>query len=147
MRKVSVFLLLALFLFSCKNGVDTQALKNKVLDIHDEVMPKMGELMSLRKKVMSKSKEVALAENYDQTEVNSLDSLATALESANKGMMTWMHEWNDNSSNFLDQEDKPIEGVTEEAVVIYLNDEKQKITTVNENFIATIKAAKSALNK
>jgi ABC-type transporter Mla subunit MlaD len=147
MRKVSVFLLLAFFLYSCNSGVDTQALKNEVLDIHDEVMPKMGELMSLRKKVMAKSKALKTEENHDQSDVNSLDSLAAALESANKGMMTWMNEWSNNSSKFLNQDGKPIAGVTVEAVVKYLNDEKQLIEKVNENFNATIKEAKAVLNK
>ncbi len=147
MRKASVFLLLAFFLYSCNSGVDTHALKNEVLDIHDEVMPKMGELMSLRKKVMSKSQELASGANFDQAEVNSLDSLATALAAANKGMMTWMNEWSDNASNFLDRDDQPVVGVTEEAAVKFLNNEMQRITVVNENFNATIKAAKAVLNK
>ena len=147
MKKVNVFFLLALFLYSCSAGVDTKALKNEVLDIHDEVMPKMGELMSLRKKVMTKSEALSANVNHDQNEVYSLDSLATALASANKGMMTWMNDWSKNASNFLDQDDLPIKGVTEEAVLKYLKDEKQRIIEVNENFKATIKAANVVLNK
>lgn len=147
MRKVNVFFLLALILYSCSPGVDTKVLKNEVLDIHDEVMPKMGELMSLRKKVMTKSQALSADVNHDQNEVSSLDSLATALESANKGMMIWMNDWSKNAPNFLDQDDQPIEGVTEEAVLKYLKDEKQRILEVNENFKATIKAANDVLNK
>lgn len=147
MSKVSVFFLLALFLYSCSGGIDTKALKNEVLDIHDEVMPKMGELMSLRKKVMTKSETLSADVNHDQNEVYTLDSLAIALESANKGMMTWMNDWSKNASNFLDQDDQPIAGVTEAAVLNYLKDEKQRILNVNENFKSTIKAAKEALDK
>ena len=146
MKKISIGFLLTIFLYSCTSGVDTQALRDEILDIHDEVMPKMGEIMSLRKKVMTKSEELSLTENFDQAEVNSLDSLASALETANKDMMTWMNDWHKNSSAYLDQDGMPLEGREVEDVVNYLEDEKQRVSKVKENINAAIKTAKEALN-
>ena len=142
-----MFLLLALFMYSCDSSVDTQALKNEVLDVHDEIMPKMGEVMSLRKKILVMSKQTASIDNYDQSVVNSLDSLADALAGANRGMLSWMTDWSNNSSNFLDQDGKPIEGVTVEAVVKYLEGEKQRMLKVNEHFDSSISTAKEVLSK
>lgn len=142
-----MFLLLALFMYSCDSSIDTQALKNEVLDVHDEIMPKMGEVMSLRKKILVMSKQTASIDNYDQSVVNSLDSLADALAGANRGMLSWMTDWSNNSSNFLDQDGKPIEGVTVEAVVKYLEGEKQRMLKVNEHFDSSISTAKEVLSK
>ena len=142
-----MFLLLALFMYSCDSSVDTQALKNEVLDVHDEIMPKMGEVMSLRKKILVMSKQTASIDNYDQSVVNSLDSLADALAGANRGMLSWMTDWSNNSSNFLDQDGKPIEGVTVLTVVKYLEQEKQRMLKVNEHFDSSISTAKEVLSK
>ena len=53
MKKIFALLVLVLSVASC-GGFDTQAKVDEVLDIHDEVMPKMGELMNLKRKVLEK---------------------------------------------------------------------------------------------
>ena len=146
MKRVSLIFLSFLIFGSCNSGVDTQALRDEVLDIHDEVMPKIGEVMSLRKKVMTKSQELALTDNYDQNEVASLDSLANALEVANKGMMRWMNDWSQNSSSYLDQDANPAQGVTDEALIEFLDEEKVRITNVKTDINGAIAEAKKVLN-
>jgi len=145
MQKKSALLILACFLISCGSGIDTQILRDEVLDIHDEVMPKMGQVMSLRKKVRAKSQEILLTENFDQIKVSDLDSIAEALELANKEMMSWMNDWTKNSSSYLDVEAKPKEGVKFEEVVKFLEEEKKRVLKIKTDLNEAISAAKAIL--
>uniref|UniRef100_UPI0040477FD4 hypothetical protein n=1 Tax=Roseivirga sp. TaxID=1964215 RepID=UPI0040477FD4 len=112
--------LLTLFLvFACVKKDNGEALVNEVLNIHDEVMPKMGEVMSLRKKVLDK---VEGSTNPDE-----LRDIALRLEDAQKGMMLWMNDWSKNSAPFVKGE------TTQEEKMDYLNAEKERVTKVKES--------------
>lgn len=124
--------LLVLFLaFACAKKDNGDALVNEVLNIHDEVMPKMGELMSLRKKVLDK---VEGSSSPDE-----LRDIALRLEEAQKGMMLWMNDWSKNSAPFVKNE------TTQEEKMGYLNAEKERVTKVKEDINNSIAEAKEAL--
>ena len=86
-RLLTLFLLLNLV--SCKNN-DAEVLHNEIMDIHDEVMPKTGEItylyMSFRKKVETDS---------TISEDNKMELLKQAddLEKAEDEMMVWMNDY------------------------------------------------------
>lgn len=124
--------LLVLFLaFACAKKDNGDTLVNEVLNIHDEVMPKMGEVMSLRKKVLDK---VEGSTNPDE-----LRDIALRLEDAQKGMMLWMNDWSKNSAPFVKNE------TTQEEKMDYLNAEKERVTKVKDDINNSIAEAKEAL--
>jgi hypothetical protein len=126
--------LLVLFLaFACAKKDNGDALVNEVLNIHDEVMPKMGEVMSLRNKVLDK---VEGSTNPDE-----LRDIALRLEDAQKGMMLWMNDWSKNSAPFVKNEK------TQEEKMDYLNAEKQRVTKVKDDIEKALKEANAVINK
>ena len=145
MKKILTFLVFAVFLMACGSGVDTKALRDEVLDIHDEVMPKMGEVMSLRKKVLTQSQELALETDANSDKISKLESLAADLENANKGMMSWMNDWAKTSTNYLNDKAQPKDGVETSDVVKFLEDEKERVSEVRDAINKSIKDAKEAL--
>lgn len=120
---------LGLFIYSCststKETVDIPKLKEEVIAIHDEVMPKMGELRKA-------SKDLRLAAEVDSTKS---DWLATAdrISSANESMMVWMRGFEPN-----------YEG-TEAEIVIYLEDQKVKIAKVRDEMNSALAEGKDLL--
>ena len=68
-----------------ENG--NQLLYNEAMDIHDEVMPKMGSLMSLKRKLKDTLDTPGLTEAQKQD----IESRVQLLDSAHKSMMDWMH--------------------------------------------------------
>ena len=79
-----------LFLLGCsvKSGNDIDFLFQEIMDVHDEVMPKMGKIRNLEKQCRS----VALI-SPDSSE---LIRQAEFLSNANEAMMIWMREFNSN---------------------------------------------------
>ena len=73
MKKIIALLATGLFVVSC-GGFDTEAKVDEVLDIHDEVMPKMGEIMNLKRQIPTLAQEES-----DSTKINELNALAQEL--------------------------------------------------------------------
>lgn len=101
MKNILKLLFIAVFgvLAACgKSGKDTpagdpvaentnQVLYNEAMDIHDEVMPKMGNLMSLKRKLKDTLDTPGLTEDQKKD----IESRVQLLDSAQKSMMDWMH--------------------------------------------------------
>jgi len=64
-----------------------QILYGEAIDIHDEVMPKMGELMSLKRKLSDTLATPGLTEDQKKD----IGSRVHLLDSAHQSMMDWMH--------------------------------------------------------
>lgn len=133
MKKVLSLLFILLVVVSC-GGFDTKAKVDEVLDIHDEVMPKMGEVMNLKRKVLEK----AQAES-DSIKVNELRSLAKDLDQASEEMMVWMREWSKNSQPHVNEESD-----LEDRKAFFAK-EMEKVTKVKEDINNSIAAAKKEL--
>lgn len=104
---------------------DNQVLLQEVMDIHDEVMPKMSYMTSLQSKLrhMAEStKDQALKDKYL--------SMSTELEKADEAMMVWMEQFPDKIDQYS----------TEEANRI-LNKEKEKVIKMKEQVLGAIKRA------
>lgn len=107
-----------------------EALKEEVIDIHDEVMPKMGAIRAHQKRL---TKEAAELENRDalryQEEIELRRSIARELDQAYEGMFVWMRQFRPQ-----------LDGLDEDEGRVYLLEQKDKVIKVNEDI-------KSALNR
>ncbi len=151
MNKISFCpLLLILGLFSCSSSTQEQGsdevvlsseqqqlkdLESELLAIHDEVMPQMGTLVSLKDQLQTKNQTLSSsshADAYDQVILN--DLVITNLDQAHQEMMNWMRNY-----KRID-----ISGDTA-ANLNYLQDQQAKIESVQHQVINAIKSAEEAL--
>ena len=120
----NVFLVAFCFLMACqtsnKQEVDLKALKNEVLDIHDDVMPNMGDLRRVRKSLMLRADSIMAS---DSARAAILLTASDAIDAANEGMMDWMRNFDPN-----------FEGTYEETLN-YLNEKKASIEVVRKNML------------
>ena len=137
MKRIWVLLLLAVMACGVEK-VDHEAMKNSVLDTHDEVMPKMGNLVKLKKQVLGKVGEIAAADSTD-ARIAELRDLANELESAYQGMMTWMHEWSEKSDPYT-KGTAPSEEIT-----AFYEAEQKKVDKVKADINGSIEKAEKAL--
>ena len=105
-------------------------LKTEVLAIHDEVMPKMGELRRARKDLMLQADSLTES-NPERAAI--LNAAADELGSANDGMMQWMRAY-----------EPEFEG-TEEEIREYLEAQKTSIQEVKENMLGSLEKGREIL--
>lgn len=125
--------------FSCsENKVDeNQLLKDEVIAIHDEVMPHMGELKTLRKKINQKAEDLHEKDSIANSEkVKELTILAKELDDAFEGMFVWMRQFK-NSYEEMDEEE----------IKIYLQEQNKLVLKVRDDINSSMKAAKKELEK
>lgn len=104
-----------------------QALYDEVMNIHDEVMPKMNDIH--RKKTELKEK---LANNPDlpQDEKDKANATIAALDSAGESMMAWMREF------------RPLpDSLGEDKAREYLEKELERVKQVRENMLKALEEA------
>ena len=115
----------------------TEALRDKVMAIHDEVMPKLSDIMKLKKELNSKIDElVAAGEADNAARIDELEKAVEDLENSHDGMMNWMREYNPD-----------FEGMVQEEVMDYLGDQKTKIENVSRATNSAINNAQELLSK
>lgn len=91
MKKFILIVATALFLISCNEEVAKRSeefnnLKQKAMDSHDVIMPKMDELMQLSSQ---------LTAIKDSTNIDVVMKTKGQLEKANEDMMIWMRDYSD----------------------------------------------------
>lgn len=64
-----------------------QVLYGEAIDIHDEVMPKMDQMLSLK----SKLRDTLATPGLSEEQKKNIESKIDLLDSANQSMMDWMH--------------------------------------------------------
>lgn len=120
-----------------KEQKQQEELAKEVIGIHDEVMPRMGELVKLRKQVKGKINAWTADSATDhETHIQQATQIVTDLDAADKGMMDWMHEYNGGQGLY-----------EHEAIMGYLNEEKGKITAVKENMNMAMEKAQNFLEE
>lgn len=129
---IAVFFILSACAPDKKESNET--LKQEVIAIHDEVMPKMDELKKLKKQILQKSNGLASDSKGVPGEIEKLNTIASDLESAFEGMFVWMRQFKSTH-----------EEMTEEEIETYLLDQKIKVQKVNEDVKASISVAKKEL--
>jgi hypothetical protein len=105
------------------------ALRNEVFVIHDEVMPRMAEIVALKGKLE--------ALNPDSTKAAEVTAAISFLGNAEDGMMEWMVQFK--------QPAKLRESKKHEEIMAYLEAEKQRISQVRDDINNSIKAAEQLL--
>ncbi len=131
MKKTIIPILLFASLAACKKNAEEKqkVMIDEVMAIHDEVMPKMDEIMSLKSSLDS-----AIKISPDSAKAKTLYS---KLQLADDGMMDWMENY--DSESVKDKSEVEIEK--------YLNDQKIKITEVKVLTDKSIEEAKGFLGK
>lgn len=134
MKKLISFLFLTLVLVSCGGGYDTDGKVKAVFAVHDEVMPKMGEMMKLKKQLLDKTADLT-----DSTEIIQLRALAKDLDEAQSGMMVWMREWSKTAQPHIEEK------TSEEDRDAFFTAEMEKVEKVKTDINASIAAAEEVL--
>ncbi|WP_258103767.1 hypothetical protein [Marinoscillum sp. MHG1-6] len=131
MKNIIAIAILSIALGACSSTGEKaeKPLFDQVMDLHDEVMPKMGDLNKAKKALMAKA---ASAETDSAKQ--SLEMLANNIELANEAMMDWMRNFDPN-----------FEG-TEEEVEEYLTKKKKGIEKVSEMMNNSLAKGQEALN-
>ena len=129
---LSLTLLTLVLMLSCekKQKEAKDVLYDKVMEVHDEIMPKMGDIMKYKKQL--KSKMDALAENAEVNaeKIGKLKLAIANLDNSHEEMMRWMREF-----------DPDFEGMVSEEIIKYLDDQKTKIEQVGLVTNAALKNA------
>lgn len=106
-----------------------QALYDQVMEIHDEVMPKMNDLYQAKTKLTARLKDSPALTAEEKKEIQ--DKISR-LDSANESMMVWMRQFD------------PIpDSLGEEKAKAYLEAELVKVNHVKENILRALKDAES----
>ena len=131
MKKTLITLSFFASLIACqKNAEDKQKLMiNEVMAVHDEVMPKMDDIMSLKSSLDS-----AIKVSPDSAKAKKLYS---ALDVADNQMMDWMDNYDSES----------VKGKSQEEISKYFAEQKTKITEVKIMTVKSIEEAKVFLGK
>ncbi len=109
---------------------ELQTLKDEVIAIHDEVMPKMGELRKTRMALESLADSLV---ETDSTRASMLNSLASDISAANESMMTWMRAF-----------EPEFEG-TDEEIQQYFEEQKIAVQKVKDDMNESLDSGKEAL--
>ena len=152
MKSSPYFLLLSLFFFAaCGNkgtehsghdnhGTDPSdgdnpntALYNEVMEVHDEIMPKMEDIYKLKKEIQE---QIANSPDIVAEKKQQLEQVVSNLDSASNSMMDWMHRFN------------PLpDSIDQEQARAYLESEMEKIKKVRDLTYDALEKAKEGSDK
>lgn len=138
MKRLSFYtLILSLFLLqACGPSLQDQnlELRAQVIAVHDEVMPKMGQLKSLEKEAIQKAEELNGQDSTQSAKILELRTLASELDQAYEGMFVWMRQYEAEDGN-----------QSPEQIQAYLNEQMVLVTKVNEDIKSALAKADSLL--
>ena len=138
MKLFSSFLILlfSMLVLACANPLieANKEMRAQIIGVHDEVMPKIGQLMSLEKKALAQADSLFAQDSTASTEIEAMRSLARQLNQAHEGMFVWMRQYS------LEEE-----GKTPEEIKTYLDEQLVKVNQVNADIKAAMEQAASKL--
>jgi hypothetical protein len=122
-----------IFIFSCNNSAVKENLNIKeaekeVMDIHDDVMPRMGEVVFLTEAIDSMIKV-----EKDSTKRDELSLIYEALVKSDKDMMHWMRTY-----------ESPMEPY-DSNTINYINNQQEKVIKLRALILKSISDGKTAL--
>ena len=134
-----IIVIIIFLLFSCgddKKEAQDQLL-DKVMAVHDEVMPKMGTIMKYKKQLQEKVDEL-VKEGAEENEarIAEMKEAIEGLENSHESMMNWMRGF-----------DVDFEGKVEEDIMTYLNEQMTKIEEVGNITNSALKKAEDLLKE
>jgi len=133
-----------LLIYGCDSNAEKDkitGLETEVLTIHDEVMPKMDEIMTLKSQLSKKIQSMDSLQNegissitFAEERIKAVD-LNQKLNESDKLMMQWMHEYHGDSAKKLKSDQ----------ALAYFEKEKEKILNVKQTTLRSIEEAKTFL--
>ncbi|HEY9487346.1 MAG TPA: hypothetical protein VIQ51_03395 [Chryseosolibacter sp.] len=103
-----------------------QALYNEVMEVHDEVMPKLNDLYKAKTSLQTRLAMPGLGES-EKAEIN---NKIARIDSASEGMMVWMRQFN-----------PPADSSEIEEARTYLESELVKVKKVRQDILEALAAA------
>ncbi len=140
LKTLFLAVVVAFVAIACESGPTEEeqqnSLKDEVMEIHDEVMPKMGEMNTLKNELLADADSLSAdSSNVENLELSiDLRQIASELEEANKSMMDWMRNY---KPTFDEQ--------THEEIMQYLEDQKVKAGEVKTKILTSIEKAKAKI--
>ena len=138
LRSLVLFIFIPLLIFSCDSGKsDNKKLKDQVIAVHDEVMPKIGVLKTNQKHLLEKANEIEKSNNAElyHFHIQELRSSAYDCEAAYDGMFVWMRQFQSDYSEMADDSTKN-----------YLQDQLKMVEKVNRDIKSALHYADSLLS-
>lgn len=139
MKIVRITLIFTLILFFQACGPSQKELnaerRSEVIAVHDEVMPKMGQLKSFEKKALQRAEEFAAMDTLDAVKVQEMKDLALELDQAYEAMFVWMRQYETEDGER-----------TPEEVKVYLEEQMISVSEVNRVMKTALSKADSLLN-
>jgi len=125
-ERLFFFVILFSLVISCKPKIETPISQqhDAVMEIHDEVMPKMRDIYKLKKRL----------KKSDHADTELFQNAITQLETADKAMMDWMRAYQ-----------KPKEG--DSNALNYLSDQMDKVQIVKSMMLNSILQGEKILNE
>ena len=125
-----------MLVLACANPLieTNKEMRAQIIGVHDEVMPKIGQLMSLEKKALAQADSLFTQDSTATTNIEAMRSLAGQLNQAHEGMFVWMRQYS------LDEE-----GKTPEELKTYLDEQLVRVNQVNADIKAALEQAASKL--
>lgn len=117
-----------------KSVNEVEEMRIHVLDIHDEIMPRIGTLMQLKRELKEKTAQLDTTIVIQQEQKEALLAAIKQLEAADEAMMQWMRTYKD-----------PADSVSEKKALQYLKLKEQEIFEVKEKMQNSEAAAKTLL--
>ncbi|MDC1222139.1 hypothetical protein N8Z47_05675 [Salibacteraceae bacterium] len=140
MKKLIFILTMAGLISSCSDPKmeKIDSLKEECISIHDEVMPRMGEMVELSSGI----KEIRIKLDSDTTDSAHLVRIALVkkveqLDSAHEAMMVWMNDY---------IPDYEAEHSSDESIAFY-EEQKKSITEVKDIMLKSIEDGKETLDR
>jgi hypothetical protein len=138
MKNLFLFLIIGGALFTCNTGDPyrkSREIYEQTMTIHDEVMPKMGEVLSLKHSLKMKIDSVS-----DDAIKIQIDSAMSSLDRTYNGMMSWMADL----QPVPDKNGRKSEDEYSGADKVPAPDE---MINIQQNSLDEIKALKEQMNK
>ena len=114
------------------------SLMTEAMDVHDEIMPKMGELMELKGELVASKEGAELSDD----QLMKLDATASNLKSSHDGMMDWMADY---SEKFPYGEPSPETKADLDKMMPVLEQEVVEIKELRDHTLTAIDNAKELL--
>ena len=125
MKRAILFLILSAFfvLNACgpKGPSENEVLRDEVIAIHDEVMPKMGNLKSLEKRSLDIAEELESENPQDSTKIQQYKALAYDLNHAHEAMFQWMRQYTQSLDTQMSEEEEKV----------FLDEQMELVSEVN----------------
>lgn len=132
---------LLLLFISCnqlsKEEQEFDLLMQNIIDVHDEVMPKMSEMSSLIKELETKTDTTAQGQSYAKAQQD--------IKDAHDYMMTWMSNFSDAFSSVKKDAIKDSKEIAKQ--IELLKKEKDKVNTLKDHINSSIENARQLLQK